>query len=54
MSDTDGSKSDFDDETYGSKKRKTKQKVDYIFILQFCQFNPNANHKYVLVMMLKL
>ena len=36
MSDTDGSKadSDVDDETYGSKKRKTKQKVDYIFILQ--------------------
>ena len=36
MSDTDGGKSesDFDDETYGSKKRKTKQKVNYIFILQ--------------------
>jgi hypothetical protein len=31
MSDTDGSKadSDFDDQTYGSKKRKTKQKVNY-------------------------
>ena len=32
MSDTDGGKSgsDYDDETYGSKKRKTKQKVNYI------------------------
>ena len=31
MSDTDGSKadSDFDDQTYGAKKRKTKQKVNY-------------------------
>ena len=31
MSDTDGSKadSDFDDQTYGSKKRKTKQKVNH-------------------------
>ena len=43
MSDTDGGKSgsDFDDETYGSKKRKTKQKVNYIFNFQW-QFNPNA------------
>ena len=37
MSDTDGGKSgsDFDDETYGSKKRKTKQKVNYIFNFQW-------------------
>ena len=39
MSDNDGGKSgsDFDDETYGSKKRKTKQKVNYIFF-----FNDNT------------
>ena len=37
MSDNDGGKSgsDFDDETYGSKKRKTKQKVNYIFNFQW-------------------